>query len=70
MISASIMKELNQSFQQGIFPEILKIAQVLPIHKKEDTVTDTALYLYYLYLAKSLKKLCIVEFILFSININ
>ena len=26
-------------FQQGIFPEILKIAQVSLIHKKEDTVT-------------------------------
>ena len=25
---------LNQSFEQGIFPEILKIAQVSPIHKK------------------------------------
>ena len=24
---------------QGIFPEILKTAQVSPIHKKEDTVT-------------------------------
>ena len=65
---------LNQSFEQGIFPEILKIAQVLPNHKKEDTVTvllaTTALYLYYLYLAKSLKKLCTIEFILFSVNIN
>ena len=30
---------LNQSFEQGIFPEILKIVQVSPIHKKEDTVT-------------------------------
>ena len=30
---------LNQSFEQGIFPEILKIVQVLSIHKKEDTVT-------------------------------
>ena len=29
---------LNQSFEQGIFPVILKIAQVSPIHKKEDTV--------------------------------
>ena len=29
---------LNQSFEQGIFPEILKIVQVSPIHKKEDTV--------------------------------
>ena len=28
---------LNQLFEQGIFPEILKIVQVLPIHKKEDT---------------------------------
>ena len=30
---------LNQSFKQGIFPEILKIVQVSPIHEKEDTVT-------------------------------
>ena len=30
---------LKQSFEQGVFPEILKIAQVSPIHKKEDTVT-------------------------------
>ena len=30
---------LNQSFEQGILPEVLKIAQVLPIHKKEDIVT-------------------------------
>ena len=30
---------LNQSFEQDIFPEILKIAQGSPIHKKEDTVT-------------------------------
>ena len=30
---------LNQSFEQGIFPEILTIAPISPIHKKEDTVT-------------------------------
>ena len=30
---------LNQSFEQGIFPEILKIAQVSQIHKKEGTAT-------------------------------
>ena len=30
---------LNQSFEQGIFPEILKIAQVSLILKKEETVT-------------------------------
>ena len=30
---------VNQSFEQDIFPEILKIAQVLPIRKKEDIVT-------------------------------
>ena len=29
---------LNQSFEQGIFPGILKIVQVSPIHKKEDTL--------------------------------
>ena len=30
---------INQSFEQGIFPEISKIVQVLLIRKKEDTVT-------------------------------
>ena len=30
---------LNQSFEQGISTEFIKIAQVSPIHKKEDTVT-------------------------------
>ena len=29
---------MNQLFEQGIFPEILKIVQVLSIDKKEDTV--------------------------------
>ena len=63
---------LNQSFEQGIFPEILKIVQVLQFARKKTSslLTTTALYLYYLYLAKSLKKLCIIEFILFSVNIN
>ena len=62
---------LNQSFEQGIFPEILKIAQVSPIIKKKtlSLLATTTLYLYYLYLVKSLKKLCIIEF-LFSVNIN
>ena len=32
---------LNQSFEQGIFPEIVKIVQVSPILKKEDTVTGS-----------------------------
>ena len=63
---------LNQSFEQGILPEILKIVHVLSIHKKRtlSLLATTVLYLYYLYLAKSLKKLCIIEFILFSVNIN
>ena len=30
---------LNQSFEQGIFPEVLKLPQVSLIHKKEGTVT-------------------------------
>ena len=30
---------LKKSFEQGIFPEILKISQVSPIHKKEGTVS-------------------------------
>ena len=30
---------INWSFEQGIFPESLKTAQVTPVHKKEDTLT-------------------------------
>ena len=62
---------LNQSFEQDFFPKILKIVQVLLIHKKKilSQLATTTLYLYYLYLAKFLKKLRI-EFILFSVNIN
>ena len=30
---------INQSFAQGVFPESLKTVQVMPIHKKEDTIT-------------------------------
>ena len=32
---------LNQSFEQGIFSEILKIEQVWPIYKKEEAVTGS-----------------------------
>ena len=30
---------INRSFEQGVFPESLKTAQVTPVHKKEDTLT-------------------------------
>ena len=30
---------INRSFEQGVFPDSLKTAQVTPDHKKEDTLT-------------------------------
>ena len=30
---------ISRSFEQGVFPESLKTAQVTPVHKKEDTLT-------------------------------
>lgn len=58
---------LNQLFEQGIFFEILKIAVILTIHKKEDTVTDcnyrpiSSIYVF---------SKIIIEFIMFSVYIN
>ncbi len=35
-ISSLLCHVFNLSFQQGIFPNILKLAKVIPIYKKED----------------------------------
>ena len=62
---------LNQSFDRCIFLKIFKFFSCWFTKKKTlSLLATTALYLYYLYLAKSSKKLCIIEFILFSVNID
>lgn len=35
-ISAPVSHAVNLSFTEGIFPEILKVAQIVPVHKKGD----------------------------------
>ena len=35
-IASILSKFMNMIFEQGIFPDILKIAKVIPIHKKND----------------------------------
>ena len=51
---------INLSFSQGVFPNILKIANVTPIHKKVTSpiVITTDLFLSYLISVKFLKILC------------
>ena len=51
---------INMSFNQGVFPNILKIANVIPIHKKvtSSIIITTDLFPCYLMLAKFLKNLC------------
>ena len=40
-ISKSVTLVINQSLHTGIFPDLLKIAKVIPIHKKDDnTILD------------------------------
>ena len=48
------------SFKQGVFPNILQIAKVFPIHKRDDKLDCkiTDLFPSYLILAKFLKNLC------------
>ena len=58
---------LNQLFEQSIFFEILKIAVILTIHKKEDTVTDC---IYRPISSISVFSKIIIEFIMFSVYIN
>ena len=38
IFSEPLSKLINLSFQQGIFPETLKTAQVSPVHKKDDVL--------------------------------
>lgn len=40
-VSKPVMLIINQSFQTGVFPDKLKLAKVIPIHKKNDkTILD------------------------------
>ena len=54
ILSTPLSFIIDQLFEQGVFPESLKIAKVKPVHKKEDTLTIsiTALYLYCQFSAK------------------
>ena len=48
---------INLSFNQGVFPNLLKIPNVIPIHKVTSlTVITTYLFLFYLTLVKFLRK--------------
>ena len=51
---------INLSFNQGILPNLLKIANVIPIHKKVTSliVITTDLFLFYLILVKFLENIC------------
>ena len=51
---------INLSFNQGIFPNLLKIANVTPIHKKVTSmiVITTDLFLFYLIVVKFMKNVC------------
>ena len=41
IVSDPIMKIINSSFRQGIFPKFLKIAKITPVHKKGDKKVHT-----------------------------
>ena len=53
---------INQSIEQGIFPDELKVAKVFPIYKSGDKnvspITDP--FLYYHFFSKYLKRSCII----------
>ena len=59
---------INLSFNQGIFPNLRKIANVIPIHKKVTslTVITTDLFLFYLTLVKFMKNVCTLVSQIFS----
>ena len=52
---------INPSFNQGVFPNLLKIANANPIHKKATNliVITTDLFLFYLILVKFMINVCI-----------
>ena len=41
MISGPISRIINNSFTTGVFPELFKMAKVIPIHKKDSKLNVT-----------------------------
>ena len=39
ILSSPISQLINQSFDEGMFPDLCKIAEVIPVHKKGDSTT-------------------------------
>ena len=71
-ISTQLTYIFNLSFLLGVFPSILKVAKVKPVHEKESKcfAQIMGLSLYYSTLIKSLKnKVYIIETIIFLIKI-
>ena len=55
ILSTPLSAIINRSFEQGVFPESLKTAQVTPVHTKKKTLSllvITALYLHFPFSAK------------------
>ena len=61
---------INSSFQEGVFPDELKIARVVPLYKMVTqwylAITDQ--YRYWRLFQKSMKRLCIIDWYHFWIN--
>ena len=51
---------INKSFSTGVFPKLMKIVKVIPIHKVDPhrMLITIVQYLYFLFLIKLLKKSC------------
>ena len=69
-ISTHLADIFNIFFSSGVFPSILKIAKVIPVHIKNQSCFAQIIghSLYYPTLIKSLKKSCIIESISFLIE--
>ena len=63
-ISVPLSSLFNLSFETGIFPEILKYAKIIPVHKLKGSILDVQNYRPISLLSKLtnyLKKLCTLE---------
>ena len=67
VISPIISKMINKCISQGSFPDCLKIAQVIPYQfiKKDQKLTVVTIVQFpsYLLYQKSLKKLCLLDYV-------
>ena len=54
----------NMSLTEGVFPDTLKVANVIPLIKSEDPMflTTTGLCHYCVYCQNSLRKLCMIDY--------